>query len=129
MPTAPGLGLDTEVATVERLVRVLEEFVDSHFEAARVVEASSSERETSRLEKGIAALVRSGESHARSIAKAVSWRATGSLDTFLVALLITADTRLAAGVAAPEMPPQIALYYLHDRVWTLVPWGRRPTVD
>ena len=34
-------------------------------------------------------LIRSSESHARSIAKAVSWRAAGSLDTFVIAALIT----------------------------------------
>jgi len=35
-------------------------------------------------------LIRSTESHTRSTAKAVSWRAFGSLDTFVVAALIRA---------------------------------------
>jgi len=37
--------------------------------------------------------VRWTETHARSLAKAVSWRATGSLDTFIVAFVITGSRR------------------------------------
>jgi hypothetical protein len=34
-------------------------------------------------------LINATETHGRSLAKAISWRATGSLDTFIVAVLIT----------------------------------------
>jgi hypothetical protein len=50
----------------------------------------------------------SGESHARSIAKAVSWRLTGSLDTFFVALVISGRPELAGGLAPAEMPAKVA---------------------
>jgi sulfate adenylyltransferase large subunit len=70
-------------------------------------------------------LIRSGESHGRSIAKAISWRATGSLDTFLIAALITGNVKLAGGVALSEILTKTALYYIHERAWALVPWGRR----
>jgi len=70
-------------------------------------------------------LIRSTESHARSIAKAVSWRATGSLDTFLIAALVTGNSKLAGGVALGELLTKTALYYIHERAWMLVPWGRR----
>jgi sulfate adenylyltransferase subunit 1 (EFTu-like GTPase family) len=70
-------------------------------------------------------LVRSTETHARSIAKAVSWRGTGSLDTFVVAALITGNLKVATGVALSEVLSKTALYYLHERAWALVPWGRR----
>jgi uncharacterized membrane protein len=70
-------------------------------------------------------LIRSAETHARSIAKAVSWRATGSLDTFVVAALVTGNSKLACGVALAEILAKTALYYVHERAWALIPWGRR----
>jgi sulfate adenylyltransferase large subunit len=70
-------------------------------------------------------LILSAETHARSIAKAVSWRATGSLDTFVLAALITGNPKLAGGVALAEILTKTALYYAHERAWTLIPWGRR----
>ena len=70
-------------------------------------------------------LIRSAETRARSSAKAVSWRATGSLDTFVVAALVTGNSRLACGVALAEIVTKTALYYVHERAWVLIPWGRR----
>ena len=70
-------------------------------------------------------LIQSAETHARSIAKAISWRATGSLDTFVVAALVTGSPRLACGVALAEILTKTALYYVHERAWALIPWGRR----
>ncbi len=64
------------------------------------------------------------ETHARSILKAVSWRATGSLDTFILALLITGSSAWAGSIAGAEMVTKIVIYYLHERVWSVVRWGR-----
>jgi sulfate adenylyltransferase subunit 1 (EFTu-like GTPase family)/uncharacterized membrane protein len=65
-----------------------------------------------------------GESHVRSVAKAISWRATGSLDTFLVTLLITGSSGFACSVAFTEIATKVAFYYGHERIWALIPWGR-----
>jgi sulfate adenylyltransferase subunit 1 (EFTu-like GTPase family)/uncharacterized membrane protein len=65
------------------------------------------------------------ETHARSLAKAVSWRATGSVDTFLVAFVISGSPKLAGSVAVTEIVTKILIYYLHERVWALIPWGKR----
>jgi sulfate adenylyltransferase large subunit len=70
-------------------------------------------------------IMRTTESHARSIAKAISWRATGSIDTFIVAAIITGSSSLAGGVALAEVLTKTALYYLHERVWALIRWGKR----
>jgi len=69
--------------------------------------------------------VRSNESHARSAAKAISWRATGSIDTFVISFVITGSPKFAGSIALTEVVTKIVLYYLHERVWTLVPWGKR----
>lgn len=64
------------------------------------------------------------DSHIRSLAKAVSWRFVGSLDTFVLSLLITGNARYAVSIASVEALTKIVLYYLHERAWRLVPWGR-----
>jgi sulfate adenylyltransferase large subunit len=69
---------------------------------------------------------RATESHGRSIAKAISWRATGSLDTFFLAVVITGSVHLAGSVALAEILTKTLIYYLHERVWGLIPWGTQP---
>jgi sulfate adenylyltransferase large subunit len=70
-------------------------------------------------------LARWTETHARSLVKAVSWRTTGSIDTFIVAFVISGSPKLAGSVAIAEVFTKILIYYLHERVWALVPWGKR----
>ena len=73
----------------------------------------------------VARLLGANESHSRSIAKAMSWRATGSIDTFLIGCIITGNATIAGSIAGTEIATKILLYYFHERVWALVPWGRR----
>jgi uncharacterized membrane protein len=63
-------------------------------------------------------------SHVRSLAKAVSWRVIGSLDTFMLSLIFTGNAKYAVSIASAEALTKIALYYAHERVWRRVPWGR-----
>ena len=70
-------------------------------------------------------LTRWTETHARSFVKAVSWRTTGSIDTFVVTFVISGSTKLAGSVALTEVLTKILIYYGHERVWALVPWGKR----
>lgn len=65
------------------------------------------------------------EAHSRSFFKAVSWRVTGTLDTFLISFLVTGKAAIAGSIAATELVTKIALYYGHERIWTFIPWGRR----
>ncbi len=70
-------------------------------------------------------LFRGVESHPRSIVKAVSWRALGSIDTFVLSYLFTGNTGAAASIAGTEVFTKIVLFYFHERAWTLVRWGHR----
>ena len=65
-----------------------------------------------------------GEAHFRSLVKAISWRVTGSIDTFVISWAITGKLGIAGTIAAVEVITKIVLYYLHERAWSLVPWGR-----
>jgi uncharacterized membrane protein len=63
-------------------------------------------------------------SHLRSLAKAVSWRVVGSLDTFILSMIVTGNGKYAISIASAEAVTKIALYYLHERGWRRVKWGR-----
>src|SRR5262245_61775207 len=69
--------------------------------------------------------LRSQEAHYRSLMKAVSWRITGTLDTFVISYLVTGKAAIAGTIAAVEVTTKIVIYYLHERVWAVVPWGQR----
>jgi len=68
-------------------------------------------------------LFRGRESHPRSFLKAVSWRTLGSIDTFILGFIFTADVKTAGSIAGTEVVTKILLYYFHERLWALVPWG------
>ena len=60
----------------------------------------------------------------RSLAKAVSWRVTGTIDTFIIAWLITGQPLIASTIAFTEIMTKICLFWLHERVWNKIKWGR-----
>ncbi|VVT22577.1 conserved hypothetical protein [Sphingomonas sp. EC-HK361] len=64
-----------------------------------------------------------GERHSRSIAKAVSWRTLGSIDTFLLGWFFTGNVGAAGAIASTEVLTKLTLYYVHERGWSLVRWG------
>ena len=70
-------------------------------------------------------LLRSREGHGRSFMKAVSWRAVGTIDTFIISFFVTGRASLAGSIAAVEVVTKIMIYYLHERVWAVLPWGHR----
>ncbi len=63
------------------------------------------------------------ESHLRSLLKGVSWRILATTTTVGIAFLLTGDWRSALSIGALEFFAKILLYYVHDRVWQLVPRG------
>ena len=71
---------------------------------------------------------RVAETHARSVLKAVSWRTLGTIDTFAISWFMTGKAEIAGSIAALEVITKIAWYYLHERVWAAVPWGRADKV-
>jgi uncharacterized membrane protein len=59
----------------------------------------------------------------RSIAKTISWRALGSLDTMLLGYIFTGSLTLAGSIASAEVLTKVVLYYLHERGWAHIKWG------
>jgi uncharacterized membrane protein len=70
-------------------------------------------------------LLRGTETHTRSVLKAVSWRILGTLDTFVISWFLTGRLEIAGSIAALEFLTKIGWYYLHERIWSAVPWGLR----
>ena len=66
------------------------------------------------------------EGHHRSLVKAISWRVAGSLDTLMLSYLVTRNFVFAGSIASAETVTKIVLYYVHERAWTVVLWGKRP---
>ncbi len=61
----------------------------------------------------------------RSIAKAITWRITASLDTFVIAWIITGSIELGGFIAGVEAVTKIFIYYAHERIWNRIKWGRK----
>ena len=53
----------------------------------------------------------------RHLAKTITWRIIASLDTFLIAWLITGKFDWAGTIAGIEVLTKMFLYYFHERAW------------
>ena len=60
----------------------------------------------------------------RSIAKSLTWRALATLTTFVIVYAYTDELALSLGVGAVEVVTKMCLYYLHERFWVRVRWGK-----
>ena len=65
------------------------------------------------------------ESHARSIAKAVSYRILGSATTAGIFYVLTGKGSLSLGAGALDMVLKIGAYFVHERIWNRIDFGRR----
>jgi len=64
------------------------------------------------------------ESNTRSLAKAVSYRLLGSATTALIVLLWTGKPGISIGAGVLDMLAKIGLYFLHERIWNHISFGR-----
>ena len=64
------------------------------------------------------------EHHKRSLVKAFCWRALATLTTTLIVFIFTGELALAIEIGAVEVTAKLLLYYLHERVWSWVTWGK-----
>lgn len=65
-----------------------------------------------------------GERPIRSVAKALSWRVVGTLDTLLVSYILTGRMSLAASIASVDFVTKLILYFFHERIWNVIKWGK-----
>ena len=65
-----------------------------------------------------------GEKPIRSIAKALSWRVIGTLDTLIVSYILTGEISVAASIASIDFITKMILYFFHERAWNSIKWGK-----
>ena len=61
----------------------------------------------------------------RSIAKALLYRMLGTAETFGVVMVVGGTVETATTAAIALMIIKLVMYYLYERVWNLVKWGRK----
>lgn len=64
------------------------------------------------------------DTNTRSLVKTVTWRLTGSGATFSISWLISGDIAIAGTIAVIQIVANTVLYYVHERIWNTVKWGR-----
>lgn len=69
------------------------------------------------------------EHQKRSIIKAISYRFLGSMVTALIALILTNRLGLSATIGLLDVVMKIGTYYLHERVWDRINYGRAKVGD
>jgi uncharacterized membrane protein len=62
--------------------------------------------------------------HIRSIAKGVSWRAFGTIDTILISMFFSGHWVNSLSIGFTEILTKVILFYLHERIWAQFKWGR-----
>lgn len=60
----------------------------------------------------------------RSVAKSVSWRLLGTMDTVIISWLITGTLSIAFSIGAVELCSKMILYFFHERMWNNIKWGK-----
>lgn len=73
------------------------------------------------------------DSPTRSLLKAISWRIVASGTTFIVAFVIFRNysrqtleetTNTASAITIIDAAAKLVFYYLHERLWTNIRWGK-----
>lgn len=63
----------------------------------------------------------------RHLAKTVSWRIVGTIDTIILSWVISGDPFVGLSIGAAEVITKMTLYYLHERAWYRYEFGiQRP---
>ena len=64
------------------------------------------------------------DSHKRSIAKTISWRTIATVITALVAFAFTGEIALSLSIGFSDTLIKLLAYYLHERAWNKINFGR-----
>ncbi|WP_421802116.1 DUF2061 domain-containing protein [Flagellimonas sp.] len=62
-------------------------------------------------------------SYKRHLAKTITWRMVGTLDTIILSWIITGNPFTGLKIGLAEVVTKMALYYFHERIWVKVGIG------
>ncbi len=60
----------------------------------------------------------------RSLSKALTWRLVAIISTFIIIYVFTGDVAFATSITIISNIINFILYYVHERLWLQVKWGR-----
>ena len=69
------------------------------------------------------------ENHLRSLVKGASWRIVGTIDTIILSLIFTGNIGTALKIGSVELFTKIFLFYLHERIWFKIGFGREEVIE
>jgi uncharacterized membrane protein len=64
------------------------------------------------------------EKRIRSMLKTITWRIIASSITFSLVYVFTGQLIISLGVGLFEVVSKLISYYLHERIWNGVKWGK-----
>ena len=56
------------------------------------------------------------------MAKTITWRIVGTIDTMILGWLITGSLKMGLAIGGTEVVTKMFLYFFHERAW--YKWGR-----
>jgi uncharacterized membrane protein len=68
-------------------------------------------------------MVNPEETRKRSIIKGITWRILASLSTLVLSYVLTGNIVVAGAISIADMIIKFIEYFLHERVWSYIPWG------
>jgi len=68
------------------------------------------------------------ETMKRTVAKAVTWQIAGLIAMTLIGYIMTGSWRSGGGIAVAGMVSGFVSYFLHERIWAAIGWGKRGTI-
>ena len=66
------------------------------------------------------------ETRLRSLLKSLSWRSAGTLVSTVIVFFVTRRWTLALAVGGVDATCKIALFFLHERLWDKIRFGKHP---
>ena len=67
------------------------------------------------------------ETHIRSWIKSISFRILATITTIALVVIFTGEILLALEIGLVEVVAKLILYYVHERFWDRVSWGKIAT--
>ena len=59
----------------------------------------------------------------RHIAKTLTWRVVGTIDTMIVGWLVSGDPMVGVTIGSFEVVTKMVLYFIHERLWYKIGFG------
>ncbi|MEY3085416.1 MAG: hypothetical protein RL037_1596 [Bacteroidota bacterium] len=59
----------------------------------------------------------------RHLAKTITWRIIGTIDTMVLSWIITGDAMMGLKIGGVEVITKMILYYFHERIWYRMNFG------